>query len=112
MGKYIALYYSTPEVMEAMKDTSPEDMQAGIKSWMAWGQKCGDGIVDFGAPFGGGTRVSKSGSSPSSSGVMMYSILQAESMEEALALVQDHPHLSWPGEGEIEVYECMNPPAM
>ena len=83
MGKYVVLYYSSPEVMEGMKHASPEDMQEGIKSWMAWGQKCGDGIVDFGAPLGGGMRVGKSGNSPSGSGVMMYSILQAESMEGA-----------------------------
>ena len=112
MGKYVALYYSTPAHMEAMKTASPEDMQEGIKSWMAWSQKCGDGIVDFGAPLGGGMKVAKSGSSPSDSGVMMYSILQAESMEGAMALVQDHPHLSWPGDGEVEVYECMNLPPM
>ena len=112
MGKYVALYYSSPEVMESMKNAAPEDMQEGIKSWMAWGQKCGDGIVDFGAPLGGRVRVGKSGSSPSGSGVMMYSILQTESIEGALALVQDHPHLSWPGDGEIEVYECMNLPPM
>ena len=112
MGKYVALYYSTPAHMEAMKTASPEDMQEGIKSWMAWSQKCGDGIVDFGAPLGGGMKVAKSGSSPSDSGVMMYSILQAESMEGAMALVQDHPHLSWPGDGEVEVYECMNLPLM
>ena len=54
MGKYVALYYSSPEVMESMKNTSPEDMQEGIKSWMAWKQKCGDGIVDFGSPLGVG----------------------------------------------------------
>ena len=112
MGKYVALYYSTPAHMEAMKTASPEDMQEGIKSWMSWSQKCGDGIVDFGAPLGGGMKVAKSGSSPSDSGVMMYSILQAESMEGAMALVQDHPHLSWPGDGEVEVYECMNLPPM
>ena len=112
MGKYIALYYSTPDVMESMKDISPEDMQKGIKAWKAWAEGCGEGIVDFGSPFGGGTRVKKSGSYPSNSGVMMYSILQAENMEEALTLVCDHPHLEWPGEGEIEVFECMNPPAM
>ena len=35
MGKYVALYYSSPEVMEGMKHASPEDMQEGIKSWMA-----------------------------------------------------------------------------
>ena len=36
-----------------------------------------------------------------------YSVLEAESMEAALALLDGHPHLAW-GEGfEIEIHESL-----
>ena len=60
---------------------------------MAWAAKCGDGLVDLGTPLGGGQKLSKSGSSPSDKSVIGYSILQAEDIEGAKALLAGHPHL-------------------
>ena len=36
---------------------------------------------------------------------MGYSILQAENMEAAKALLADHPHLAWSPDCEVEVHE-------
>ena len=75
--------------MEQMSNASPEEMKAGMEPWMAWAAKCGEGLVDLGAPLVG------------------YSILQAEDMEGAKALLEGHPHLEWTGGCEIEVHESM-----
>ena len=77
---------------------------------MAWAAKCGSALVDFGTPLGGGQKLSKSGSSPTDNNVVGYSILQAEDMEGAKALLQGHPHLDWANGCEIEVHESMAVP--
>ena len=77
---------------------------------MEWVARCGEGLVDLGAPLFGGQKLSKSGSSTSDKSVVGYSILQAENMEGAKALLEGHPHLEWTAGGEIEVHETMPPP--
>jgi len=93
--------------LEQMSDASPEDMAEGMKPWMAWAEKCGDGLVDMGTPLAGGQSLSKTVVSPSDKGVVGYSILQAENMEAAQALLEGHPHLEWAAGCDIEVHEAM-----
>ncbi len=108
MKKFIVIYYAPTSAVEEMANASPEDMKKGMEPWMAWIGKCGDALVDIGSPLGNGVKLLKDGgSTPSDSNVTGYSILQAEDMEGAKALLQDHPHLTW-GEGcEIEVHESL-----
>ena len=110
MKKFIVIYHAGAASWDLMKDASPEDMQKGMEQWMAWAAKCGDGLVDMGSPLGGGQRLSRSGSSPSDRGVIGYSVLQAEDMEAAKALLAEHPHLAWADGCDIEVHESMSPP--
>ena len=107
MNKYIVIYHAPTSAVEQMMDATPEDMKAGMEPWMAWAKSCGDGLVDLGTPLGGGQKVTKSGSSPSDKSVTGYSILQAENMEAAQALVKGHPHLQWAAGCEIEVHESL-----
>ena len=103
MGKYIVTYHASVSAMEWMSNATPKDMEA----WMAWAQRCGEGLVDMGTPLDGGVRISESGCSPSERGVVAYSILQADDMEGALALLQGHPHVGWMEGCEIEVHESL-----
>ena len=107
MGKYVVIYHASTAVMEAMKNATPEDMQKGMEPWMAWAQRCGEGLVEMGTPLGGGLKVTGSGSAPSERGVVGYSILQADDMEGALALLQGHPHIGWMEGCEIEVHQSL-----
>ncbi len=64
----------------------------------------------MGSPLGGGQKLTKSSSLPSDKGVTGYSILQAEDIESAQALLKAHPHLQM-GEGfEIGVHESLQLP--
>jgi len=94
-----------------MKDSaasSPEEATKSMQAWMAWAEKCGEKLVDFGSPLVGGLSLNPDGMVRSSNkNVAGYSLLQAESMEEAKALLLDHPHLKWDASCEIEVHETM-----
>lgn len=112
MTKFMVLYRAPTAAVERMSEASPEEMQEGMKAWMAWGEKCGDALVDFGTPLGSGQNVTTAGASASETGLAGYSVLQAEGMDAALALLEDHPHLGWAEGCSIEVYESLPPPGM
>ena len=69
------------------------------------GKKCGSALVDFGTPLIGGQKLTSSGSSPTDSNIAGYSILQAEDIEGAKALLEGHPHLQWMEGAVIDVFE-------
>ena len=114
MKKYIVMYHADPSSLEKMQSQSKEDMAKGMEMWMAWAQKCGDHMVDLGTPLMGGQKlVVGGGTSASGRNVCGYSILQAKSMEQALGLLEGHPHNSgWDDSCEIEVHESMPLPGM
>ena len=109
MKKFFVIYHAPASFMEQMASASAEEMKKGMEPWMEWAKRCGSGLVDMGSPLVGGQKLSKSGSSPSDKQVVGYSILQAEDMEAAKALLQGHPHLDWTAGCEIELHESMPP---
>jgi hypothetical protein len=112
MTRFLYLYHAPMSPAEATPP-SPEQMQAVMAEWGAWAGRVGNGLVEFGTPLDGGTRVSGDGSvSPSTREVTGYSIIEAADMESALALAKGHPHLSMPGGCDIEVHEAQPVPGM
>ena len=108
MKKYIVIYHAPEEFMARSANSTPEEMEKGMESWMAWAANCGDQLVDFGNPLVGGQKLHPDGNSEQSSRqVVGYSILQAENIDDAKALLDGHPHLAWDGACEIEVHEVM-----
>jgi hypothetical protein len=110
MTRFVVIYHAPVSDFQQMGAATPEDMAEGMKAWMAWAESCGDALIDMGTPLAGGQRLSKSGASPSEKGVVGYSILEADSMEAAQALLKGHPHLEWAAGCEIEVHESMQMP--
>lgn len=111
MTKYLFIYHAPPMPADAPQP-SAEEMQGVMAEWEAWGRKVGDRMVDFGAPVEGGKRVTPDGVSDSDRQVSGYTLLEAESFEEALDLARNHPHLAMPGGCEIEVHEAQPVPGM
>ena len=77
-----------------------EEEQAEVKAaWGAWFQEMGAAVVD-GTPLGPSKNVSDKGISdgPPISG---YQIISADSLDDALAKVKDHPHLKYGGQLSI-----------
>lgn len=111
MKNFVVIYHAPLSLMEQTADSTPEEMEKGMEQWMVWAKQCGEQLVDFGTPLMGGTKLNPDGSSiGSEKGVCGYSILQAEDMDGAKALLQGHPHLAWNPACEIEVHESMPPP--
>lgn len=108
MKKFIVIYHAPAEALAQSANATPEQMAEGMKPWMEWAAKCGDQLVDMGTPLMGGRKVLPDGSSSNSAReVAGYSVLQAANMNEAMALIDGHPHLEWTGGCEIEIHESM-----
>ena len=113
MKKFIVIYQAPIDAMQQMANVSPEDQAKGMQAWMEWAKKCGDKLVDLGSPLMNGQKLSPGGMSENSEiGVAGYSILQADNMKDAIALLQGHPHLGWNAACSIEVHETMPLPGM
>jgi len=106
MKKFVVIYYAPASAIEQMAHASPEEHQKGMEPWMAWMARCGSALVDPGAPLMDGQRLTTSGTSASESQVAGYSVLQAEDMGAARALLEGHPHLEWAPGCALEVFEA------
>ncbi len=85
---------------------SEEEQAAVMAAWGKWYENLGADVVDGGNPFGASKSVSKGGvsegaiSSPPATG---YTIIAAESLDAAVAKVENHPHVNYGG--QVSVYE-------
>jgi hypothetical protein len=113
MAKFLVLYNSPTPAAKMMANSSPEQMQAGMEMWNVWFKKVGNSIVDLGTPLDEGKRLDEQGKvSESESTATGYSFLEADSLESAVKLVENHPHLQTPGGASIEVLPLMPTPGM
>lgn len=109
MKKFLVLYYApAEEAMKMMATATPEQKEAGMKPWMDWMAKCGPALVEGGAPTMPGQVIGAHGGwGASGSDVGGYSVLQADTIEEAKKLLEGHPHLMWLPSCRVEVLEMM-----
>jgi hypothetical protein len=113
MKKFMVLYMASgPEFEKMMKNSTPEQQKKGMDAWMKWMNANKASIVEGGAPLGKTKRVDSNGASNTKNEIGGYSVVQAESHEEATKLFgKDHPHLQMLG-AWIEVIEVMPLPGM
>jgi hypothetical protein len=102
MKNFIFIYYNGG-------DTGDLPMAEVAAAWNAWFGQLGDKLVDGGNPFNDGAKaVTKDGVSgfehPPATG---YSIVKAESMDEATGIAKGCPLLEHSKSGIIEVYETL-----
>lgn len=107
MKKFIVLYRAPSSAREKMQNTTPEDMKKGMEPWMAWKEKLGDALVDMGTPLTHAMTVTTTEVMPGDVSIVGYSILQAENIDDAVAMVKNHPHLQWVDGCSVEVHESM-----
>ena len=113
MKKFIVIYHTPIDAMQQTANATPEEQAKGMEAWMNWAKNCGNKLIDLGSPLMNGQQLSPGGKSTNSDkNVAGYSVLQAENMDEAKALLQDHPHLGWDAACSIEVHETMPLPGM
>jgi hypothetical protein len=103
MSRFLFLYRgpATP-----MSDFTPEQAAEQMQAWGTWMNAVGPSLVDPGAPLGARTAVADDGSNPEPSDQQGYSIVEADSLDGARALLGDHPFLSEAkGRFAVEIFQ-------
>ena len=91
---------------EMMKNPDPAKMKAMSDSWNSWIKSHEKSFVDVGAPTGKNKRVAKGNVKDVRNEITGYSVVQADSHDEATKIFNDNPMLQYPG-AYIEVLEYM-----
>lgn len=106
MKKYMVLYQFPVAAGDQVAEVSAEQAEGSMADWMKWQEELGDALVDFGTPLGAGKHLMFGAASESNMTISGYSIVQANSLDEAVELLKDHPHFMPTGSGRsIEVLE-------
>jgi hypothetical protein len=103
MAKFLFVYHggSAPE--------SEEEGASVMQAWNEWLKGLGSAVVDQGHPTGASATVGSDGSSTDGGGanpVTGYSIVNADSLEQALVFAKGSPQLA--SGGSIEVAETLD----
>lgn len=102
MQKYMAMD-------EAMRK---ENDMKGMQAWMKWATDHKGDIVQMGSPLGKTKKIDKSGISDIRNEMGAWTVVQANSHEQAAKMFENHPHFTvFPGE-RVEVMECLAIPGM
>jgi len=101
MAKYVYLYTGG-----SMAET-PEAQQQVMAAWGAWFGELGEAIIDGGNPFGAAASVGTDGTvtAGGASRASGYSLVKAESLDDATALAKGCPALA--SGGAVEIYEAL-----
>jgi len=100
MAKYVLAYTGG-----RMADTQ-EEQQERMAAWQTFLGGLGDSLVDMGNPFGASATVTAGGGNGSAPNHLSgYSIITANSLEEATDKAKGAPVLD--GGGTVEVYEAL-----
>lgn len=106
MTKYLLLYRAPVSAQDHMANATPEQAQAGMDAWMGWAGRVGSALTDMGAPAQYAATVGATYSS-SDSFIGGYSIVEADSLDAAKALLDGHPHLMMGDTAGIDVHELL-----
>lgn len=112
MKKFLVLYKVSADAGKQTAAMTPEQQAAGMNAWMTWAQQCGEKLVDLGQPLANAVSVTPEGTETADTPIAGFSILQAATREEALQLLQGHPHLGWNATCTIELHEAQPLPGM
>jgi hypothetical protein len=107
MAKFLVLYGSSVSATDQMAAATPEHAEAGMATWMEWAGRNREAIVELGSPLGGGAHVADGAVTEGDSDVSGYSIVQADSKDDAVEQLKDHPHLRMPGDTSTDVLEAL-----
>ena len=116
MKTYLAIFTGSPEAMAGWKGLDAAQREAkeksGMEAWKAWVERHQASIVDHGAPLGKTKRISTGGTADIRNDMGAYTVVRAESHEDAAKLFEQHPHFTiFPGDA-VEVMECLPMPGM
>ncbi|MGK2954655.1 MAG: hypothetical protein ACSLFI_03160 [Solirubrobacterales bacterium] len=97
MTKFLLVYHGggAPE--------SDEEKDQVMAAWGAWIQSAGEALVDIGNPVGPPVSIGGEATDPATG----YSLLEAENVDGAKALLANHPMVGVEG-ARIDIHEAFN----
>lgn len=103
MSKYVFTYHGGA----GMSD-DPAEVEKVMAAWGAWYGELGAAVTDGGNPFGAAATIATDGSvgEGSASSVGGYTIIDADSLDAAVAHAKGCPVLA--GGGSVEVHEAID----
>jgi hypothetical protein len=105
MKKFMFLYNGPATPMEQM---SVEQSEKNMKAYTQWASDAGGAIVEMGTPLVAASSIKDDGSAATTPQVVGYSIVQADSKEEAAKLADGHPFLAdKSGKFQIDIFEMV-----
>lgn len=99
--KYVLTYHG----IGGMPETE-EESAAIMAEWTAWFEQLGDSVIDGGNPFGPAKTISPDGSVADGGTLGGYTIISADSLDDAVAKAKGCPVLT--GSGSVEVSETID----
>lgn len=106
MKKYMVMSYMSTEAMLTMKERTQDDRQDTMAAWMTWKENYSEHVIDMGAPLFGGVTVKADGkTTPSDKNVAGYMIIAAETLDQAITLLQKSPLFDYTDGCDIELHE-------
>lgn len=103
MSQFILLYKGPTTPMEEMTSENNENI---AKEWQDWMDGIGESLVDMGSPMHKGLTIFDDGTEDVATEITGYSIIEADSLEEAKKLLYNHPFLSdSSGDYAVEIFE-------
>jgi hypothetical protein len=102
MTKFLITYEGAMEM-----PTTPEAGEQMMSAFMAWAGEVGYHMVDPGSPLGASRAVTSEGDTEERSAIGGYTIVSADTLDEAVGLVRSHPFLK--RGGTLRVSESVAP---
>lgn len=94
------------KVVAEMGKMSKDELHAFNEQWTSWGKEAG--VSDMGAPVGQNKRVTANDVKNEKNEVGGYTVIEAESHEDAAKKMQNHPHFKVFPNGWIDVMEVVD----
>ncbi len=118
MKNFLAAYIGTPESRKQsgwddLPEAERKQIEAeGVRAWTQWVETHRASLVEIGAPLGKTKRVSRQGVEDIRNNLAAFTVVRAESYEDAAKLFENHPHFAiFPGDS-VEIMECLPIPGM
>jgi hypothetical protein len=111
MKKFLAVFLGSPEAMEAwqhLPDVERKQREKdGLEAWHKWASDHAASIADMGSPLGKTKRIDRGGIKDVRNELGAWTVITADTQENAARLFLNHPHFTiFPGD-RVEVMECL-----
>ena len=115
MPRFLAVYTKKPEELAQFRSLPKAEQNAidavGLKQWADWEERNAASFPDRGGMVGKTTRVTKAGIAEAVNPFCGYIVVEAETIEAAARLFENHPHFSvFPGDG-VDIMPFLTGPA-